>query len=402
MKTPHLAPALPAILILVAVLIGGAFYTQSVAQRDIHALASSKLSLNITGSVLQKIAIQQPDLLLIYGSSEMIYQSNTYGASEVFSNYPTGFAPFVVAYNGMTSLITAQDVASLGPDLHGKKVVISFTPSMFHALMADKTAYVGLFSRLHANELAFSPDLSLETKQLAAQRMRQYPKTLKNDPVLNFALEKLADDSLPNRALYYAIWPLGKLQTTVLELQDHWETLQTIEAQHSLDPAISRKPAAIDWSALEIKVTEEQKARTDNNPYGIDNAFWGGLRDRFQQKAEAKEGQSFIGNMALSAEWTDLDILLRTLTELGARPLLLSRPINGSYWEALGVTEQARQTTYYARLQQLAQRYNAPIVDFQDHDNDKYFNVDPSSHTSSLGWVYVDQTLDAFYHDLLH
>ncbi len=402
MKTPHLGPAMAAVLLLLAGLIGGSLIIQSAAQRYLHTLAPMRLSAIFKGSALQKIAAQQPDVLLVFGSSEMILHGETYGADAIFRACPTGFIPFEVTHNGVNSLITAQAIASLGRDLHGKKVVISFTPSMFHeSTDHNKQAYVSLFSRLHANELAFSTVLSPDTKQLAAERMRQYPRTLKADPVLSFALERLADDSWSSRPLYYAVWPLGKLQTAILELQDELKALQTIGAQSHRQPDAPCRPAALDWPRLTLQAGQEQTGRANNNPYGIDNDYWLNLQKRFEQKVKANAGQAFITSMQQSAEWTDLEILLKTLTEAGAQPLLLSRPINGTYWTALGVSAQDRQTFYYGRLQQLAQRYGVPVVDFQEHDMDKYFGVDPSSHTSGLGWVYVDQTLDAFYHGTL-
>ncbi len=401
MKTPHLVPALAAVLLLIAGLIGGSVLIHSVAQRHIHALAATRLSGIIKGSLLQQIAAQQPDLLPIYGSSEMIYHGEAYGADVIFANCPTGFIPFEVGHNGATSLIMAQAIASVGEPLRGRKVVISFTPAMFHALSADKKAYVSLFSQLHANELTFSTSLSLETKFLAAQRMREYPKTLKSDPVLNFALEKLADDTWSSRVFYYAVWPLGKLQTMILELQDEWEALQTILTKPDLPLSAPCRRATLNWPLLEAQARQAQIASANNNPYGIDNTFWLGLQSRLPQQIENNAGLKYIEDMQQSDEWFDLEILLKTLTELGAQPLLLSRPINGTYWAALGVSAQARQTGYYNRLQQLAQHYDVPVVDFQDHDTDKYFSVDPSSHTSRLGWIYVDQALDSFYHDVL-
>ncbi len=401
MKTPHLGPALAAVLLLIAGLFAGSQIIQSVVRQHIHALAPLRLPEVIKGSAIQQVAAQQSDLLLVYGSSEMIYEGENYGADVIFRDCPTGFIPFEIQHNGATSLITAQAIASLGNDLRGKKVVISFTPAMFHALKADKQAYVSLFSRLHANELAFSTVASWETKQLAAGRMREYPGTLKSDPVLNFALEKLADDTWPSRVLYYAVWPLGKLQTAIIELQDEWEALQAIMAQPHLPPAEPCRPATLNWPLLEKQARQEQAASANNNPYGIDNDFWLGLRERMGQQIKDNTGQKYIDDMQQSAEWLDLEILLKMLTEVGAQPLLLSRPINGTYLSVLGITAQARQTIYYDRLRQLAQRYAVSLVDFQDHDTDRYFNIDPTSHTSRLGWVYVDQTLDAFYHGTL-
>jgi len=85
----------------------------------------------------------------------------------------------------------------------------------------------------------------------------------------------------------------------------------------------------------------------------------------------------------------------------GARPLILSRPVNGRYWEALGVSEQA-QNAYYLELRAVVEPYHMTLVDYQQHTNDIYFSNDKFSHTSRYGWVYVDQTLDEFFHGNLH
>ncbi len=401
MKTPHLVPAFAAILILIAVLIGGTAYAQSLEQRYVHAMAGQITSITTVGSALQRIAIQQPDLLLIYGSSEITYRVPNYDASALFKKYPTGFAPFEIAHSGATSLLVAQQVAALGPDLRGKKVVISFTPSMFLAHMVTSDTYAGMFSRLHANELAFSTQLDLAVKEAAARRMLQYPQTLADEPVLNFALQTLAKDSPLDRVLYYAVWPLGKLQTTIIELQDHWNTLTYFAAHPNLRTDIPRQPAVIDWPALKTAAKQFQISHTSSNSFGIPNTAWW---DHYQQqllfKADGSDDKNYLNALKNSLEWTDLETLLRVLTQLGARPLLLGRPVDGSIWQAMGVSKAARQV-YYDKLRAIAAKYHVPVVTFQNHDTDRYFSIDPSSHTSRLGWVYVDQTLDEFYHGTL-
>jgi len=397
--TSHLVPALLAVLLIAAVLGGGALYAQSVEARYVHVLAPRLLHLNITGSALQRQALRQPDLLPVYGSSEVADEVGGYMARDFFSTYPTGFAPFDVASPGRTSLTMAQGIAALGPDLRGKKVIISFTPTMFFAKSVPADMVAGLFSRLHANELAFSTQLSLATKQAAASRMLQYPKSLDKEPLLRFALERLAGGSPLDLAQYYAAWPLGRLWTTVLELQDHWETLTFIWARPDLNPEVARQPAAIDWPALVAKAEREQQAAASNNPYGIDNDVWARYLTH-DPKAYGSFDQAALIRLEQSAEWTDLDILLRILNDLGARPLILSRPANVVYWEAMGVSPAVSQA-YYEKLGQAAERYGVPVVDFHECDDDKYFSMDKASHTSRKGWVYVDKTLDDFYHEVL-
>ncbi len=401
MKTPHLVSACAAILILTIVLIGGTVYALTVEQRYVHGLAGRLKMIDIVGSALPRAAVQQPDLLLVYGSSEIARRVPDYEASAVFQNYPTGFAPFEVAHAGITSLLVAQEVSALGSDLQGKKIVISFTPSMFLNKMVTDDAYDGLFSHLHANELVFSPQLSYDVKQAAARRMLQYPTTIEQDPVLTFALHMLAQDTLLSRALYDAVWPLGELQTTTIGLQDHWHTLTYLAEHPNYQLDEPRRPGKIDWTALAAQARQFEVAHSTNNPFGIPNSVWlGQYHQQLPFKPTGSEDRGYVNALKNSLEWTDLKILLRILTQLGAQPLLLSRPVNGLVWQAMGVSEAAQQA-YYDKLESIAAQYHVPVVDFQNHDTDKLFSIDTASHTSRLGWVYVDQTLDAFYHGTL-
>jgi D-alanine transfer protein len=396
--TSRLGPALLAGLLIAAVLAGGTLFAQSVEARYVHVLAPRLLVANVTGEALQRVALRQPDLLMVYGSSEITSGVERYTAPEIFRTYTTGFVPFEVARGGMASLIMAQDIAALGPDLRGKKVIISFTPTMFFTPSVTRAGYAASFSRLHADELAFSTQLSLATKQAAARRMLNFSAQLDKEPLLRFALERLAGGSPLDLALYYAVWPLGKLGTAVLELQDHWQVLSGLWAHPHLNPNVERVPAAIDWAALTARAEREQAATANNNPYGIDNRVWLHQARRIAQPFGPK--QISLETLRASAEWTDFDILLRVLADMGARPLILSRPVNAVYWNALGISP-AVGPAYYDRLHQAAGSYGFPVVDFQAYGEDKYFSVDAASHTSRKGWVIVDKTMDDFYHGVL-
>jgi D-alanine transfer protein len=270
---------------------------------------------------------------------------------------------------------------------------------MFVVRDVSTAEYAGLFSPLYANELVFSTQLSLATKQAAARRMLDFPTTLDEEPLLRFALHRLAGGSPLDLAVYYAVWPLGKLRTSILELQDHWEVLRAIWANPQLNPDVARVPAAVDWPALAARAEKEQEAAASNNPYGIDNDMWNSYVNK-EPKAYGSVDQIALKKLAESTEWTDFDILLRVLTELGAQPIILSRPANDVYWATMGISPAVGHA-YYARLHQAADAYAVPVDDFHEYEEDKYFSMDAASHTSRKGWVYVDKAMDDFYHGIL-
>lgn len=398
MRSDHLAAACAALLLAAACLAAGLIYARQLEDRYVHALATGVTDQMTIGEAFLQAAVEQPDLLPVIGSSELLAENGPYQANQFFQTYPTGFNTFVVARAGLTSLNMAQDAASAGTNLTGKKIVISFTPSMFSPEAAQEGTYPGNFSRLHALEFTFNGRLSWDLKRDAATRMLQYPETLENDPILKLALSTLSSGSQRRRVLYYAILPLGKLDTWILRLQDHWEAVSYIWSHPNLKEDLPHQPVPIDWTALAGKARSETQAQSGNNPFGFDNAVF--LRKYGSVKPARTPGsgdRSFANKLKVSTEWEDLDLLMRTLRELGFEPLILSRPYSGVYFDHSGISINGR-ATYYKMLKNRAASYGIPVIDFRSFDSQLYFNRDATSHTSPYGWVYINQALDTFFH----
>jgi D-alanine transfer protein len=274
---------------------------------------------------------------------------------------------------------------------------------MFISPKVGQKAYSGDFSRLHANAMVFSPYISLGLKQRAATRMLDYPETYANDPVLSFALQKLSGHFVLDPLLYYLSVPIGDLQTQVIRLQDYWAVTSYIYSNSKDFQPIERKTYSIDWNAEMVRARNLQKVQTSTNPYGIENTHWNrSYRHMLGSQLVPGSGNgSFIQRVSESKEWEDLDILLSVLKETDAQPLILGRPLNGALWTRMGVSASARQF-FYDRLQGTVQPYGFPLIDFSDQDTNRLFSIDRLSHTSRLGWIYVNQALDAFYHGIIH
>jgi D-alanine transfer protein len=394
-SAPHLLPAGAALLVAAVVLAGWYQAARRAEARSAYALASPDIEHLPCYRAPQVEAFRRRDLLPVYGSSEVLV-GDAYRADKLFQTHPAGFLPFPVGLRAGTALIHLQKLASIGPALRGKKVVISITPSAFVPETAPPEPYAGNFSPLDANELAFSTRLSFAVKQAAARRMVQYPRTLDRDLLLRFALEKLADGTPGSAALYYAALPLGKLQCALFRMQDHWETRSLIRERAAAGPAPPGPPEPVDWDALADQAEREYRTHADNNPFGIENRSWAQSFASQVAPAHGPRDSHFLRRLDRAAEWKDLDLLLRALRELGAQPLLVSTPLKGELYDYAGISAGARQV-YYRRLRGLARAHGIPLVDFAGHDQDRYFLLD-FSHLSSKGWVCYARALDTFYH----
>jgi D-alanine transfer protein len=405
MKQLHIWAGIAAAALIAAIVGAGALYARQQELRYLNALAPLVFTQKNQGAALQRLAFAEPNMLPIYGASELVvaqpYQY-AYRASALFQRAPTGFRVFPVGWHGASSLNMLQRLAAAGASIHGKKVVIIVSPgNFFNRDNQAPDSYAGNFSRLQANELAFSTDLSFELKQAAARRLLRYPRTLADDALASFALRQLADGSPSAQALYYAVLPLGKLHALVLRLQDHWELLSYIWKHRQLRPSVPRAHHPIDWQATLDQAKALFQRHSDNNAFGFDNNVWNEKLSRVAAHAQnSRNDARFLAGLRSSQEWGDLALLLRELRELGAQPLILSAPIDGPYYDYLGVSAQAR-SAYYRKLEAAVQPFGVPLRDFADHDGDTDFLLDFGGHPSAVGWVYFDQAIDEFYHGQL-
>jgi D-alanine transfer protein len=373
---PHLFSALIACALPIAILGGGRLLAVYVEGKTIHATAPRDFFIKNQGLAFQRAAARAPAILLLYGSSELIDPVPN-RASDFFSSAPSGFQVCPVGKAGTNSLITLQKLGALGSDLRDRKVVISLSPSSFLTPAVSPYSYAGNFSLPAASGVLFGDALDLDLKAKIVKRMSQFPDTLAKSALLRLAATCLASGRPLDRVVLMAIWPLGKLQNTVLDLQDHFEALVYILGEGKTIP----------WHRL--RPSNSPKARADGGQDAVVPESLGAIR--------SARDAAFRARIAAASEWIDLELLFRTLTELGAQPLIVSMPIDGTLYDTTGVSRSARQV-YYDRMSKLAQRYHFPLIQFEDHDADPTFLIAHREHPTAKGWTYYDQALNDFFH----
>jgi D-alanine transfer protein len=385
-ETPHLLPSVIAIVAAGAILVAGQMFAVYLEQRAIRWADPQVFQLKNQGLAFQRAAAHTQDVLLLYGSSELIMGPIAERGGYFFRTAPTGFQLSPVGKPGATSMTILQKIGALGSDLRGKKVAISLSPVWF--LMPGERAdwYEGNFSLLAASELAFGSALDFELKRDIASRMLQFPSTLEKSPLLEFALRRLASGGWFDRVVFCAIWPIGKAYTAALELQDHFAAVTHILYGTRAAPVRRRQGpgrSKLIATASEASIGEESKI--ENTPASV-KPIVPGSRDAV-----------FVRRIDAASEWIDLELLFRALAKIRAQPLLLSMPMDGRFYDQEGYSQLARED-YYRKMRALAQHYNFALVEFEDHDEDPAFLDTQHTHLTGKGWMFYDRALDDFFH----
>jgi D-alanine transfer protein len=384
---PHLFAGLIASGLVAAVLLGAEIMAVRLEHATIRSTAPELFPLKNQGLAFQRAAARAPNVLPLYASSELNAVLVPERAHVFFRTAPTGFQISPVGAGGASCLTMSQKLAALGSDLRAKKIAISLSPPWFLTRDPGREGYNGNFSVMAAKEMVFGTALDFELKREIASRMLNYPRTLEESPFLDFVLKRLASERWLDHLVFWALWPVGKSQTIILELQDHVAAFSRI--RHKIKPAAPFHPETLDWSKLIADVSGTKSATRADKVTKASSPNEGrmvGYRD-----------EAFREDMNASPGWTDLELLLRTLAKIHARPLLLSMPLAGDFYDEKGVSRSARKH-YYAKLRALVQRYHFPLLEFEDHDEDPAFLYLQKSHLNAKGWIYYDRALDDFFH----
>lgn len=400
----HLTALLLAVLVVGAGLVvfdrGAQQFAGDNLQRMVLANRGALHVRKDSSATLLREAFSRPDVLVLMGSSEL----NTvdyYRPGRFFASAPTGFMVFPLGHAGTDTLVMLEHIAAVASSVRGKKVAISVSAPWMFQRIVNPDQYHGNFYMENAAALVFSADFSMDLKRDAAQAMLDYPKTLEKNLPVQLGAQWLAAGDPLHLALYYLLFPLGQLQNVVFRLQDDWETMRWMRALRSPGHPEDAPSAPIDWSSEIAHGDRLARKRSDNNPYGIDNDAW---RREYEKDTKLWHKQwtdkGFKEMVDQAQEWQNLDLLLRSLRELGAEPLVLNMPMPGKWWDGIGVTTDGRQY-YYDKLQRLVAPYHVPLYQFQHYEYDNYFMHDPMAHLSEKGWAVYDQILDAFYHKRL-
>ena len=373
-RTPHLVAALIACAIVIAILCGGRLLAIQLERKTVHSNAPKDFFIKNQGLAFERAAARTPDILLLYGSSELIDPIPN-RASDFFSSAPTGFQVCPVGKAGTTSLIILQKLAALGSELRGRKVVVSLSASSFLTPAIRPEYYAGNFSLPAASGLLFGVAIDFDLKTAIAKRMLRFPDTLAENDLVKLAAECLASGTPMDRMVLMGVWPLGKLQNIMLDLQDHFEALVYILAGGRSIP---------DW----LRPAHLHQPHTSESTYAENQ------RSGSFNSIRAARDAAFRARIASASEWTDVELLFRTLAQLKADPLILSMPIDAN--TARGVSRSAREV-YYERMRELAQQYHIPVIEFEQHDADPSFLIARREHPTPRGWMAYNRALDDFF-----
>nr|WP_317283267.1 D-alanyl-lipoteichoic acid biosynthesis protein DltD [uncultured Sellimonas sp.] len=379
-----------ALILCISSAVGLHLYSKKRIHSDSNAFASwtADSKFGSRDAILENI---NENTVLAFGSSEFQHGKNTpYHPRQVFQK--TTFNMMLLGSAYYQSLSHAVALASLGNNVPTKQAVLFISPPWFDKKGVLPEAYSSRFSETHYIAMLKNPKISDKTKQYIINRTL---KLLKADPSSKKRAELYErvlytkDASLldkVNYKLYTQFLAEKELQSVSVGL-----TKDRIKQFSKKIKELSPEP---DFSSLIERAEKDGESHNSTNPFYMDDKIF---LKKIHPLMKRKKNENIHGNYNTSPEYDDLKCFLEVCRELEIKPLLVSLPVNGYWYDHTGFPKKARQE-YYSNIRKIASEYGASLADFSNQEYTKYFFED-GIHIGKKGWVMVNESIYNFYQE---
>jgi D-alanine transfer protein len=387
MKKAIFSPLILAFTVLIGLVIIPNKWIESLIPKSRVSEAATELNtLMFQGKYVQGKMLEDKTYLPMYGSSELS-RLDQFHPSNYFTVNNQGFTPFLIGRGGTESLIHFLNFSEHTGQLKDKKLVFVLSPQWFQPKGADESHFVPNYSTLQGYDLVFNKQLDPALKKKAIKRLLNYTP-IKDDFMLSALYQaEISNDPWVKRKAQF-IKPFAYEYRNILEKKDLYYTLAGGNPRHRV---ISQRVKDKSWCELENQAALAAAKKSNNNDFMVIDSQYNKIKHRVASLKGYKHGASY----GKSLEYNDFQLVLDLLKQSGAKPLFISIPVNGKWYDYTGFPKQGR-TAYYTRIKQQIENEGFQVADFSGHEYDPYFMKD-TIHIGWKGWVYTDRAIQDFY-----
>lgn len=398
MRTKKLFLSFLCVLLCAAVVLTGVtLYIRGTMPDYPDALGSDpNVTEKITGLYLMRQAAQEPDTLLIFGSSELKTTDICSHPANFFAGKRCGFQVDLIGRGSCQSLVHALAIAAGGDALNGKKVVLITSPQSYVEYGIAPDLFMANFSELQALAMLEDSTVSDEVKAYLSARIQTLIDSYNEENGASMqrytAAGLLTDAEADGNSLVSSLLlPYRALSYWALDCKDRIEA-RTVMRDYA-DVAAPQDPAAIDWAAEEEAALAQAAEMVTNNDFSMQDDYYSTYVGRkLDQHAGKDSGLSYD----ISPEYDDLRCLLEICRQKQMEVLFVHVPMNGSWSDYTGFDAERRET-YYANVRAIAEEYeNVTLLDLTRYEYEPYFLCD-TMHLGWKGWLEVDRAIIEFY-----
>lgn len=366
-------------------------YNELVGKKD---LATVKHTYNHIirdrGGMLKDEMHDEGDLMLL-GSSEL--------SSPVSQNpinvFPFKGAEYDVSIYGRAYTQSLQHAAILNSTSNlssDDKIAIVVSAQWFEIPKGiDGSDFSVNFSELQFYKMFNNNEVSKESKLYYSERISELLKKSGEFGEERIYANLYSSQNPISKITLGLLKPYYSLKSYMLETKDK---VQTIKIISKLEDKENSQIKEINWEEEYKKAENEGASKVTNNPIFVEDDYYDTyLRDKYDDLKNRSENVDLLN----SQEIKDYELFLNISKELEVKPLIILMPVNGLYYDHLGLTKEKRDV-FYNTVEKMAVERGFEVLNLQNKEYEKYYLSDVM-HLGWKGWLNIDEEMYRYFNE---
>ena len=364
-------------------------YKELVTSKDLTSLKHTyNQIIRDRGGVLKDEMKKENDLILL-GSSEL---SSGVGQNPI-NMFPNNYAEYDVSIYGRAYTQSLQHTTILSniDNINNKdKVAIIISSQWFENIKGiDGGDFSVNFSEQQFYDFINNNKISKENKLYYSKRISELLRKSEEYGEERIYANLYYRDNLITKGALTLLKPYYMLKEYMLDTKDKVQTIKLLEKLNGKD---SRAIKNIIWDEEYKKADNEGKKYVTNNEIYVEDKYYDTyLRDKYDSLKGSRENIDLLK----SKEMDDYKFLLDTCEEIGVKPLIILMPVNGKYYDHLGLNKEKR-TQFYDSLENIAEGYDFDVLNLQNKEYEKYYLSDVM-HLGWKGWLNINEEMCNYF-----
>lgn len=334
-------------------------------------------------SIIAKDILDDSNDLFLFGSSEMSINVE----QNSIKLFPIKGADYNISCFGRGYVQNLQQATYIGgSDLKSnQKVAYILSLQWFDnsdGVKADKFAVN--FSEIQFYNFLNNPKISEENKQYYAKRV--YSLLEQTDKYQAEALyaRLYSNPNLFKKILMLIMSPYYKVSNYLSTIKDKALIYEEMKKLPEKKP--EEELEVVNWGEEEMQISKKNSNEVSTNQFHLTDDYYD---KNIKEHLDYLNGCLKNNDTLSSAEMDDFKFFLSVCRDLNIKPYIIMPPVNGWYYDYLGLSRDKRDE-YYNSIDRLAKEQNLDVLDLRQYEYKQGFLIDVM-HLGEEGWLKVSE-----------
>lgn len=334
-------------------------------------------------SIIAKDILDDSNDLFLFGSSEMAINVE----QNSIKLFPIEGADYNISCFGRGYVQNLQQATYIGgSDLKiNQKVAYILSLQWFDnsdGVKADNFAVN--FSEIQFYNFLNNPKISEENKQYYAKRVYSLlEQTNKYQPEALYA-RLYSNPNWFKKMSMFILSPYYKVSNYLSTIKD--KALIYKEMKKLPEKKSKEELEKIDWKEEEKRISEKNSNEVSTNQFHLTDDYYNkNIKDHLDYLDGCLKGNDTLS----SVEMNDFKFFLSVCKDLNIEPYIIMPPVNGWYYDYLGLSVDKRNE-YYNAIDTLAKEQGFEVLDLRQYEYKQGFLIDVM-HLGEEGWLKVSE-----------